>query len=83
MRMRLTFVPQTQWAWELNVLHQGSKDIGAQQYETFWHNYDAKCQFFKKNNVGWFLHSWKWEGTFNMVMPNNSYAIQNWKPQNC
>ncbi|ETI24471.1 hypothetical protein G647_03840 [Cladophialophora carrionii CBS 160.54] len=76
-------ISETQWAWELNVLHQGSKDIGAQQYTTFWHNYDSNCQFFKKNNVGWFLHAWKWEGTFNMVMPNNSYAIPNWKPQKC
>ncbi|KIW68457.1 hypothetical protein PV04_04400 [Phialophora macrospora] len=76
-------ISETQWAWELNVLHQGSKDIGTQQYTKFWHTYDANCQFFKKNNVGWFLHAWKWEGTFNMVMPNNSYAIPNWKPQKC
>ncbi|EXJ69867.1 uncharacterized protein A1O5_06939 [Cladophialophora psammophila CBS 110553] len=76
-------ISETQWAWELNVLHQGSKDIDTPQYTTFWKTYDENCQFFKKNNVGWFLHAWKWEGTFNMVTPNGSYAIPNWKPQKC
>ncbi|KAK4940394.1 hypothetical protein LTR10_019500 [Elasticomyces elasticus] len=78
-----TIISETQWAWELNVLHQGSKDIGTPQYVAFWETYDANCPFFKETNVGWFLHAWKWEGTFNMVTPNGSYAMPGWRPQKC
>ncbi|OZJ01796.1 hypothetical protein BZG36_05535, partial [Bifiguratus adelaidae] len=83
-----TLISETQWAWDFNILHQGGAnlgfakcDCGVAQYTKYWKTYDANCPFFKKNNVGWFLHAWLQEGTFNMVMPNGSYVIPNWKPQ--
>ncbi|KAL1968616.1 hypothetical protein VTN77DRAFT_1442 [Rasamsonia byssochlamydoides] len=85
-----TLISETQWAWAFNIAHQGGYslgfavcDCGPAQYTHYWKTYDENCPFFKENNVGWFIHAWEQEGTFNMVMPNGSYAILNWKPQMC
>jgi hypothetical protein len=45
--------------------------------------YDDNCEFFKAQNVGWFLHAWYGEGTFDMVYDNGSYVIPNWRPRIC
>ncbi|KAH8807990.1 hypothetical protein F5884DRAFT_752559 [Xylogone sp. PMI_703] len=85
-----TIISETQWAWDFNILHQGGSDLGfakcdcgPEQYNHFWKTYDENCHYFKENNIGWFLHAWLQEGTFDMLMPNGSYAIKNWRPQRC
>jgi len=83
-------ISETMWAWAFNILHQGGDslgfalcDCGPEQYTNYWKTYDDNCQFLKSNNIGWFIHAWLQEGTFNMLMPNGSYAIPNWRPQRC
>ncbi|QKX63216.1 uncharacterized protein TRUGW13939_10385 [Talaromyces rugulosus] len=83
-------ISETQWAWAYNDGHAGghvtgpdSCDCGEEQYTNYWQNFDDNCQFFKQNQVGWFLHSWQQEGTFDMKKDDGSYAIPNWVPTKC
>lgn len=75
---------QTQWAWAANDGHAGGDgDVGIPQYTNYWKTYDNNCEFFKTNNIGWFLHTWSGEGAFDMVGDNGQYVIPNWRPQRC
>jgi hypothetical protein len=72
-----------QWAWGLNTHYTDRQDLGVNQYTEFWKQYDDYCEFFREQNVGWFIHAWYGEGTFDMVYDNGSYVIPNWRPRVC
>lgn len=79
-----TLISETQWAWAANDGHAGGDgDVGIPQYTNYWKTYDNNCEFFKTNNIGWFLHTWSGEGAFDMVGDNGQYVIPNWRPQRC
>ncbi len=79
----LTMTSLAQWAWGSTNHYPGHPDLGVTQYTNYWKQFDNNCQFFKDNNVGWFLHAWRGEDTFDIVKPDGSYVIPNWKPQKC
>ncbi|KAH9909636.1 glycoside hydrolase family 17 protein [Xylariomycetidae sp. FL2044] len=58
-------------------------DVGVAQYTQYWEKYDEMCETFKELNVGWFLHTWRGEGTFDIVYENGSYVIPDWRPREC
>ena len=76
-------ITETQWAWGPTDHYPKHNDVGVSQYTAYWRQYDAACAVFKKYNVGWFLHSWRGEDTFDLVKEDDSYAILNWRPQQC
>ncbi|KAL7934711.1 hypothetical protein V8C35DRAFT_34493 [Trichoderma chlorosporum] len=78
-----TFVTETQWAWGPTAHYNGHVDLGVTQYNNYWKTFDSNCAFFKAQNVGWFLHAWRGEDTFDIINPNGGYEIQNWRPQKC
>lgn len=77
-----TMITETQWAWGPNTHNSARKDVGVQQYTQYWKKYDAMCETFKQYEVGWFLHTWRGEGTFDII-DNGTYVIPDWKPQKC
>ncbi|KAK3315168.1 B-(1-6) glucan synthase [Apodospora peruviana] len=78
-----TMITETQWAWAPHPYHGGATDVGLAQYTEYWKKFDEECKFFKLNNVGWFLHTWLGEATFDMVYDNGSYVIPHWRPRKC
>jgi hypothetical protein len=78
-----TFVTETQWAWGATDHYPGHTDLGVTQYTNYWKTFDSNCAYFKAQNVGWFLHAWRGEDTFDIINPNGGYIIPNWRPQTC
>ncbi|KAI3318749.1 glycoside hydrolase family 17 protein [Xylariaceae sp. AK1471] len=80
-----TMITETQWAWGPNTAHnEGRKDLGVQQYTQYWTKFDEECEMFKEYQVGWFIHTWRGESTFDILYPNNgSYVIPRWRPRTC
>jgi len=70
-----TMITETQWAWAPNSLYPDKSDVGVSQYTEYWKKYDDECEFMKEFNMGWFLHAWYGEGTFDIVYDNGSYVI--------
>jgi len=77
------FITETQWAWGANEHYANHNDVGVSQYTAYWKKYDSECETLKANGVGWFLHDWRGESTFDMVKDDGSYVIPNWKPRKC
>lgn len=77
------WVTETQWAWGPTQHYPGHTDLGRTQYTNYWKTFDNNCAYFKSNNVGWFLHAWRGEDTFDINDPNGGYIIPNWRPQKC
>ncbi|KAI0380439.1 glycoside hydrolase family 17 protein [Hypomontagnella monticulosa] len=79
-----TMITETQWAWGPNEHNSGRSDVGVKQYTQYWKKFDDECETFKQSNVGWFLHTWRGEGTFDMVYESNgTYVVPNWRPRKC
>nr|POE90665.1 hypothetical protein CFP56_60278 [Quercus suber] len=79
-----TLISESQWAWADNQNHEGGNgDVGHDQYSDYWNSFDDHCSYFKDNQVGWFLHTWQGEGTFDMKLDDGSYELPNFKPQVC
>lgn len=81
-----TMVSETQWAsydGGPGSHSQGHADLGVDQYRRYWQAFDDNCEFFRDVNVGWFIHTFKGEGEFDMVSPNGGYLIPNWRPRKC
>lgn len=76
-------ITETQWAWADNYHYPGRADTGLAQYTRYWKTFDENCDWFKKENVAWFFHSWRGEDSFDIIYPNGSYVIPNWRPQKC
>lgn len=78
-----TMISETQWAWGETDHNPGKSDVGPQQYIQFWTTIDDNCEWFRDRQVGWFFHAWRGEDTFDIVKPDGSYAIPNWRPRKC
>ncbi|KAI0204185.1 glycoside hydrolase family 17 protein [Astrocystis sublimbata] len=80
-----TMITETQWAWGPNDGHAVDKpDLTVDGYTQYWKKYDSECELFKKYQVGWFIHTWRGESTFDIIYPNNgSYVVPNWRPRRC
>ena len=78
-----TFITETQWAWGPNEDHGNHQDSGVSQYTAYWTKFDEECELFKSLNIGWFVHDWAGESTFDMVYPNGSYVMPGFKPRKC
>lgn len=78
-----TMISETQWAWGNTDHYPNHKDTGVAQYTRYWKTFDDNCEWFRTKNVGWFLHAWRGEDKFDMVKPDGSYVIPNWKPRKC
>ncbi|KOS16712.1 hypothetical protein ESCO_004943 [Escovopsis weberi] len=79
-----TFISETQWAWGATAHYPGHVDLGLAQYQDYWKTMDDNCEYFQAANVGWFLHAWRGEDTFDIVDPSgNGYKIPNWVPRKC
>ena len=76
-------ITETQWAWGPTDHYKNHVDLGVPQYSAYWRTYDAQCTTLKAYNVGWFLHAWRGEDTFDLVRDDGSYVIPNWRPQSC
>ncbi|KAM7194948.1 glycoside hydrolase family 17 protein [Rhypophila sp. PSN 637] len=63
-----TMITESQWAWAPHPWHSGASDV---------------VYFFKRYKIGWFIHTWLDEATFDMVFQNGSYVIPDWRPRNC
>ena len=71
-----TMITETQWAWAHNEGHAVNRpDLSVAQYAQYWDKLDAECATFKKYKVGWFLHTWRGEGTFDIMYENGTYVI--------
>jgi hypothetical protein len=77
------FVTESQWAWGPNEHGGGAGDVGVDQYTDYWKKFDDNCETFREKKVGWFIHTWAGEGTFDMKRDDGSYLIPNWKPRKC
>lgn len=83
-----TMITETQWAWARNDGHgpnpANKAGITVEGYTQYWEKFDEECELFKRYQVGWFLHTWRGESTFDIIYPNNgSYVIPNWRPRTC
>ena len=78
-----TMITETMWAWGKTDHNPGKSDVGVAQYTNYWKTFDNNCEWFKQKNVGWFLHAWQGEDTFDMVKSDGSYVIPNWRPRKC
>jgi exo-beta-1,3-glucanase (GH17 family) len=78
-----TMITETQWAWGPNFHYEDHVDVGVDQYTAYWKKYDDECEFLKANGIGWFIHTWYGEDTFDMLKDDGSYVIPNWKPRKC
>jgi hypothetical protein len=78
-----TMITETQWAWGPTSHYPDKSDVGVSQYTKYWKKYDDECEYLKKFNIGWFLHAWYGEGTFDIVFDNGSYVIPHWRPRKC
>ena len=78
-----TMISETQWAWAKTDHNPGKSDVGVAQYTDYWKTFDNNCEWFKEKQVGWFLHAWRGEDAFDMVKPDGSYVIPNWRPRKC
>lgn len=78
-----TMISESQWAWGKTDHNPGKSDVGPSQYIQFWKAFDNNCEWFRDRQVGWFLHAWRGEDTFDIVKPDGSYAIPNWRPRKC
>ncbi|WPG99463.1 Hypothetical protein R9X50_00227700 [Acrodontium crateriforme] len=79
-----TFISESMWAWGTNQDHQGGDgDVGPDQYARYWYNMDDNCQFFKQYQVGWFIHTWQGEDTFDDYLGNGKYEINPFRPRPC
>lgn len=76
-------ITETQWAWGPNDHHPSKEDFGDSQYTAYWKKYDSECETFKSLNVGWFLHAWQGESSFDLKKDTGSYVIPNWRPRKC
>ncbi len=66
-----------------NSHYPDKSDVGVSQYTKYWKKYDDECEYLKKFNIGWFLHAWYGEVTFDIVFDNGSYVIPHWRPRKC
>ena len=78
-----TMITESPWAWGQTDHNSGKTDVGVDQYTNYWKTFDDNCEWFKEKNVGWFLHAWRGEDTFDILKDDGSYVIPNWKPQKC
>ncbi|CEJ92234.1 hypothetical protein VHEMI07895 [[Torrubiella] hemipterigena] len=81
-----TMISESPWAWYdggQGSHSNGHADLGRDQYQRYWKAFDDNCEWFKQVNVGWFIHTFKGEGEFDIVDPNGGYIIPNWKPRKC
>ena len=78
-----TVITESPWAWGETDHNPGKIDVGVPQYTNYWKTFDSNCQWFKTNNVGWFLHAWRGEDTFDIINPNGGYIIPNFRPRTC
>ncbi|KAI0452178.1 glycoside hydrolase family 17 protein [Xylaria acuta] len=80
-----TMITETQWAWGRNEGHAVNKSgLNVDGYTQYWDMFDEECELFKRYQVGWFIHTWRGESTFDILYPNNgSYVIPNWRPRTC
>lgn len=76
-------ITESQWAWGQTDHNPDKSDVGVDQYIHFWKTFDDNCEWFKEQNVGWFLHAWRGEDTFDIVNPDGGYIIPDWKPRKC
>lgn len=76
-------ITETQWAWGPSDHFQNRKDVGVPQYTAYWKKYDSECETLKSLNIGWFLHAWQGESSFDIKKEDGSYVIPNWKPRKC
>lgn len=76
-------ITETQWAWGPTPHYPSHVDLGVPQYTAYWKAFDAACETFKAFNVGWFLHAWRGEDTFDLVKADGAYVVPNWKPRAC
>ncbi len=79
-------ISESMWAWGVNSEHEGGQnDVGSSQYTSYWKMFDDNCELFAQYNVGWFIHTWQGEGTFDMA-PNGGgggYEVSGWRPREC
>ncbi|KAI0436656.1 glycoside hydrolase family 17 protein [Xylaria telfairii] len=82
-----TMITETQWAWGQgwHAPQPANKSgITVAGYTQYWQKFDEECELFKRYQVGWFLHTWRGESTFDIVYPDNgSYVIPKWRPRIC
>ncbi|KAH8894621.1 B-(1-6) glucan synthase [Thozetella sp. PMI_491] len=76
-------ITETQWAWGANTHMPNRPDVGVSQYTKFWKAWDDNCEYLKTKNVGWFLHTWHGETTFDILKDDGTYVIPSWKPRKC
>ncbi|KAI0102408.1 glycoside hydrolase family 17 protein [Nemania sp. FL0031] len=78
-------ITETQWAWARNEGHPVERPgLTVTGYTQYWENFDNACEMFKSYQVGWFIHTWRGESTFDILYPNNgSYVIPKWRPRTC
>ena len=81
--MNGTMVTESQWAWGPNDAHGSHKDSSVQSYTKYWKQFDDNCELMKELGIGWFVHDWRGESTFDMVKDDGSYVIPGWKPRKC
>jgi len=80
-----TMITETQWAWGENDSHNIPRgDLTVEGYTEYWKKFDEECLTFKKYQIGWFIHTWRGESTFDILYPDGSgYVIPNWRPSTC
>ncbi|KAI1813448.1 glycoside hydrolase family 17 protein [Poronia punctata] len=80
-----TMITETQWAWGENDSHNIPRDdLTVDGYTQYWKRFDEECLTFKKYQIGWFIHVWRGESTFDMLYPDgNGYVIPDWRPSTC
>lgn len=78
-----TMVTESQWAYGDNSHYPNHNDVGPQQYSDYWTKFDDECETFKELGIGWFIHDWAGEETFDMKKSDGSYAMPGFKPRKC
>ena len=76
-------ITETQWAWGKTDHYPNHVDLGVPQYTAYWKQFDDHCETFKAYGVGWYLHAWRGEDTFDIYKGGDAYVIPNWSPRKC
>ncbi|GAA5882838.1 hypothetical protein JCM16303_002487 [Sporobolomyces ruberrimus] len=78
----------TMWSSQQGGSHgRGSHDDQStiENYEQYWNAFNSNCEFFKKSETGYFVHTYddSMEPYFGMIDSDGKTKIDGWKPKRC
>ncbi|ORY90145.1 hypothetical protein BCR35DRAFT_317079 [Leucosporidium creatinivorum] len=86
--LTLSFLFTTRrWASYVGYHSRGGAEdaISLSDFTTYWNAFSSNCDFFKTNQMGWYVHTYSdtFEPGFGMIDTDGKTKIDGWKPERC